>query len=127
MADVNRTFHIKQGDLLPRLRGRIFNPDTGDGQDLTGATLEFHMSDPETGEVLIEASAVADPDVDQTDPAEAGWWIYEWQAGDTGPYSDPGVDETKTFNGEIEATFAGKPLSSPNTRHFKIKMRNQLA
>jgi hypothetical protein len=123
---VNTVFYIKQGDLLPRLRGRIFDAVTGDGQDLTGATLEFHMSNADTGEVLISAPADVDLTVDQTDPAEGGWWIYEWQAGDTGPYSEPGVDETLTFNGEIQATFAGKPLTSPNNAHFKIKMRNEL-
>lgn len=125
MAEVNTTFYIKQGDLLPILRGRIFDEVTGDGQDLTGATLEFHMSDSSSGEVLVSGAAAIDGD--QLIEAERGLWRYEWQAGDTGPYSEAGVDETLTFLGEIEATIGGKPLTAPNKRHFKIKMRNQLA
>lgn len=124
MATVNKVFRIKQGDLLPILRGRIFDKVTGDAQDLTGATLRFHMKDPDTGDLLVdEAAAVFG---DQSDPDDRGWWEYTWQAGDTGPYSDPDVDETLVFNGEIQATIGGKPLTAPNDSHFKIKMRNQL-
>lgn len=122
MAEPNRTFSIKQGDLLPVLRGRIFDKETGVGQDLTGADLVFHMKNIETGELLVEAPAVADPD----QVTNIGWWEYEWQPGDTGPYSDPDVDETLSFKGEIQATYGTKPLTSPNTTHFTIKMRNQL-
>jgi hypothetical protein len=125
MAEVNKTFRIKQGDLLPILRGRIRDRDTGEPQDLSVATLEFHMSSPDTGEVLVTGIALAFGD--QNDPDDTGWWEYTWQPGDTGPYSDPGVDETLTFNGEIQATISGKPLTAPNDSHFKIKMRNQLA
>jgi len=125
MAEINKMFKIKQGDLLPTLMGRIFNPVTGDAQDLSTATLEFHMSDPDTGEVLINAVALAFGN--QSTDEDRGWWEYTWVLGDTGPYSDPGVDETKIFNGEIQATIGGKPLTGPNDSHFKIKMRNQLA
>lgn len=124
MAEVNRTFYIKQGDLLPLLEGRIFDPETGEGQDLDGATLAFHMKDIETGELLVEGAATAQ--TPQSDPDVRGWWTYEWQAGDTGPYSDPSVDETVIFKGEVQATIGGKPLTAPNKTHFTIKMRNQL-
>jgi hypothetical protein len=117
---VNKRFNIKQGDLLPVLEGRIIDRETGKGQSLDGATLEFHMKD-EEGTVLI--SAPADIVGDQLVEEEMGYWKYEWQAGDTGPYS---ATERLIFEGEIQATFAGKPLTGPNTGNFKIIMAPEI-
>jgi hypothetical protein len=118
------TFYIKQGDLLPVLRGRIFDEKTKAGQDLTGATLQFHMKNADTDEVII-AAGVAVVDGNQLIEEEKGMWRYEWQPGDTGPY-DP--KNPVTFTGEVQADFAGKPLTGPNDRPgFRIIMEAQIA
>jgi hypothetical protein len=117
-------FYIKQGDLLPVLRGRIYDKKTKLGQDLTGAVLEFHMRNAETGALVI-AAGVAEVDGDQLVEEQMGLWKYEWQAGDTGPYD---TENQVAFVGEIEATYAGKPLTGPNDRPgFTIIMPPELA
>jgi hypothetical protein len=118
------TFYIKQGNLLPVLKGRIFDEKTKAGQDLTGAVLEFHMKNADTDEVIIPAG-LAVVDGNQLIEEEKGLWRYEWQPGDTGPY-DP--KNAVMFVGEVEATFAGKPLTGPNDRvGFTIIMNPQIA
>lgn len=109
---VNTKFYIKQNDLLPDLSGQFKDELTGTPQPLTGATLEFHMKD-ETGTVVInQPAAVVD--------SALGKWKYEWQAGDT---ADAG-----RFEGEVQAMFAGKPLTGPNRKvGFSIIITPEIA
>ncbi len=109
---ISADFYLKRGDLLPALTGTILNTVTGAPLNLTGAVLEFHMRNRQTGAVKIDATAtiVGDPLV--------GRFSYAWAGTDT--------DTAGAYDGEIEATFAGKPLTSPNDAHFTIWVHGDL-
>lgn len=113
---INNTFRIKQGDLLPQLRGRFVDKKTGAPQSLEGASLEFHMMD-ELG--ILKLTQPALPVLPQTDPDNTGRWYYDWQLGDT--------DTAGVFQGEVQATFGSKPLTSPNTKNMKIVIFPEIA
>lgn len=110
---VNTKFYIKQNDLLPDLTGQFLDEITGIPQDLTGATLLFHMKDPVTGTVKINRAA----SIDGT-PTD-GRFRFLWESGDT--------DTAGTFEGEIQATFGIKPLTGPNRRNFKVVIAPEIA
>lgn len=114
---LNTTFRIKQGDLLPQLRGRFFQDKLGTlPQSLEGAALELHVKN-SAGAVVITQPAL--PVLPQTTPENTGWWYYDWQPGDT--------DVAGTFEGEVQATFGSRPLTGPNTKNFKIIMFPEIA
>lgn len=113
MLDSASEFYIKRGDRLPALKGTIKNRVTGAAENLTGATLEFHMRNRQTGVLKVDAAAALDG------AATLGRVKYEWGATDT--------DTVGAYDAEIEATFAGKPLSSPNDAHVTVYVYEDLA
>lgn len=109
MAD---KFYIKQNDLLPDLTGTFRDQATGAPQDLTGATLAFHLQN-QAGAVVINRAAAIDGD------PTLGRFRFLWQAGET---AVPG-----TYYGEIQATIGGKPLTGPNNRSFRVVITPEIA
>lgn len=110
---LNTRFYIKQNDLLPALTGQFQDEATGNPQDLTGATLTFHMTNPETGTVKVNQAA----SIDGT-PTN-GRFRYNWQAGDT--------NTAGTFLGEVSAVIAGKTITGPNRTNFRVIITPELA
>src|SRR4051794_33353101 len=120
MDEPNTHFYIKQGNLLRDLTGRFYDEETGEGVDLTGATLAFHMSHPITGTVLINAAAAIDGSQAEGAPTR-GRFRYVWQPGQTDV--DVGV-----YYGEVVAIFPGnRPLTGPNRQNFRIHVGKKLA
>ena len=104
-------FYIKTGDTGPALRRTLLDT-SGDAEDLTGATVAFHMESTD-GVVVVDGSATL---VD----AANGVVQYEWQSGDT--------DESGTFFGEFEVTFSdGIVQSYPNDGDIRIGVVDDIA
>lgn len=108
MAD----FTIKQGDRLPTLRVTCQDAN-GTAVDVTGATVEFHMTNQSTGALVVNAAGTL------VTPA-SGIVEYQWAAGDT--------DTAGDYWAEFEVTFAsGKQETFPNNRHIHVLILAQLA
>lgn len=95
---------VKQGNLLPPVRGQCFSGD-GKPQPLGAAVVRFRMWTARN-EILIDSLATV---ID----APTGKVQYDWQAGDTA--------RAGTFLCEFVADFGGgKELSFPNDANGRI-------
>ena len=99
------TFYIVQGDTKPALTTTLEHD--GIPQDLTGSTVEFHMSN-----IVVAEATVTD--------ASAGQVMYQWQPGDT---DIPGL-----YIAEFEVTYPdGTTETFPNIGALKVFVRPQEA
>ena len=114
-------FNIKQGDRRPYLYAVLGPTETDEEtgevtltpQNLTGATVTFHMRDA-GGNAVISAGAVI------VDDAPTGQVHYVWQAGDT---DDPGK-----YLGEFQAQYGTEAETFPNdTVGFNITITEEIA
>ena len=79
--------------------------------DLTGATVQFVMTDCAGNEILKAPATVIG--------AEIGRVQYDWQAGDT--------DATGSFRAEFDVTFSdGSNLTVPNDRDIEVLIMSDL-
>lgn len=113
MIQVNLTAYMRQNDLLPPLRGQLLNAETGAPQDLTGASaVVLHLRNKALQTIKINAAVVVES-------AKQGRWRYDWTGSDT--------DTAGEFEGEIQATFAGKPLTGPTQGVFTVTIAPEIA
>lgn len=105
-------FMIKAGNLLPDLTGGFLNEVTGAPQDLTGATLTFHMRN-RAGTVVINRAAAIDGD------PTLGRFRFVWEAGET--------DTPGHYEGEVKALINLKPITAPNHGNFTIYIAPAIA
>lgn len=106
-----QSFTIKQGDTGPPIQA-VLQDAEGTVQDLTGATVRFHLLDV-SGTVIIDASASVLDDA-------GGKVSYAWQAGDT--------DSAGSFKGEFEVTLpSGEIRTFPNWSNIRVKIVAELA
>jgi len=95
-------FTIKQNDTSPAIKLQL---DLASGQDLTGATVRFHMAQADGTVVVDDAGSVLSATDEQIK--------YDWSAADT---ASSGV-----FNAEFEVTFADGSIETfPNGEYIKV-------
>lgn len=112
MAERIKKFSVKQGDTAPSLLVGLEH-DSDMPIDLTGATVEFHMRNRDTGVVKVDAAAA----VESVDDVEVR---YDWQTGDT--------DTPGWFEFEFEVTYAtGQQETFPNTGNDLLQVKPQIA
>ena len=104
-------FWIKQNDTAPSLQAILKDGD-GNAVDLTGATVEFHMSSVDrTTKTVSQSANIVD--------AVAGKVQYDWQAGDT--------DTPGTFLAEWQVTYSnGTTETFPANGFFEITIGSEL-
>lgn len=99
-----RKFHLKSGDLEPRLETQLVDGQ-GNPVNLTGVTtVRFHMGTA-AGVVLVDEPAVVDD-------AETGLVAYEWSTGDT--------DTAGEHAAEFEVLSAGRTTTFPNDHNITV-------
>lgn len=97
---------MKTGNTAPPLRRAFVEADTGFPLDLTGATAELIMLEPDLSTAKINRATGIE------DPPTSGIILENWQTGDFGS-----GDEDKSFPTEIKITLAsGKIMSFPPNR-----------
>ena len=110
--DASAGFVIKQSDTLPWLRAQLQDAD-GNGVDLTGAEVRFHMRLALAQAPQVNADCALDLAAD-------GKVSYRWQVADT---SVPG-----TFSCDFRVIFAdGTALSFPNDSEFPVRVEGSVA
>jgi len=102
----NYDFAIAAESTQPRLEWQLQNED-GSYPDLTNATVQFVLTEPESGDTVVESDAVV------TD-AESGKVAYEWDASDT---SDAGV-----YNGEFVVQYQTGTETFPTTQYITVSI-----
>lgn len=109
MAD----FHIKQNDTNPAIEATLTDEDLV-ALDLNTATgIKFHMINPSTGVVKVDAVAAIDD-------APTGRVRYQWASGET--------DTPGTYNGEFQVTWNDSTVTSfPNNGYIEIKITKEVA
>jgi hypothetical protein len=114
MSDEHR-HSMKRNDTGPGVRGVILNKSDNKPIDLTGATIRFHMVDPdEPGTPKVDAEANI-----EGDPLE-GAFRYDWSVGDT--------DVAGMFEAEFEVTLASGAIESyPPDGSIRVLIRTDLA
>lgn len=105
-------FLIKRNDTSP-----IFRAILKDGDDVvvdvTGATIRFHMINPDTGVAKVDAAAVINS-------GTAGDVQYEWSVGDT--------DTAGHYDSEFEVTYSGGRVETfPNYSYQRVHIYEDLA
>lgn len=109
MAD----FHIKQNDTNPALAATLTNELLASLPLNTATGIKFHMTDPGSGIVKVDATATI------TDPAN-GRVEYQWGLGDT--------DTPGKYNGEFQITWNDATITSfPNDGYIKIHITKEIA
>lgn len=112
MAERIKKFSVKQGDTAPLLIVGLEH-DSDTAIDLTGATVEFHMRNRDTGVVKVDAAA----NVESVEDVEVR---YDWAVGDT--------DTPGWYEFEFEVTYAdGRQETFPNTGHDLLQVKAQIA
>lgn len=112
MAERVKRFSVKQGDTAPLLIVGLEH-DSDVPIDLTGATVEFHMKNRDSGVVKVDAAAT----VHSIEDVEVR---YDWTAADT--------DTVGWFEFEFEVTFAdGSVETFPNTGNDLLQVKQQIA
>ena len=105
---------VKQGDLLPVVGPATLKFEDGTGRDLTDCTVNFHLTNKETGELKVDAPAVI------TDVGPPGQVEYRWQGTDT---NTPG-----RYKGEFEVTRPDtKTQTWPTIEELEIIILEELA
>lgn len=105
-------FKITQNDLYPAISG-VCKDDDGNLVDLTGASVKFHMKEP--GSDVVKVNANGSVIGSETD----GRVAYQWEVGDT--------DTSGNFQGEFEVTHSdGKPETFPSDP-LEIYIRPEIA
>jgi len=105
-------FVIKAGDTLPVLPVQLQNPD-GTLPNLTGATVNFKMTDPDSKVKLIDRTAVI------VDPVNA-LVNFPWAGGDTSV-------TPKIYEGEFRVVFANSSVGTfPNQGFLGIGIEQSL-
>lgn len=105
-------FFIKSGDTSPALAATLTDSD-GNAIDITGASVDFHMS-PRGGDgTKVDAQATI------TD-ASNGKVEYRWSQSDT--------DTPGTYRGEFEVTYSGGDVETfPNDEYITISVTEEIA
>lgn len=85
--------YLVQGDTGPQIRITLTDDLTGLPTDLTGAEVNLHFREGETGTYLFTCKAYINPDT-----ASQGVAIFRWQAGDLDR-------EGGYYEGEIEVVY----------------------
>lgn len=112
MAERVQRFSVKQGDTAPLLYVGLEH-DSDTPIDLTGATVEFHMKNRDTGVVKVDAAGAVDSVEDVV-------VRYDWAVGDT--------DTVGWFEFEFEVTYAdGRQETFPNTGNDLLQVKPQIA
>ena len=105
-------FTIKQNDTKPVYEGTI--KIEGTPLPLTNTTLKFKMVD-ETGALLVNAAATADPD----QGVNPGVFTYPWAVGDTA--------QAGRMFAEVEVTFLdGTVQTFPTVGYERVIIRGDL-
>lgn len=104
-------FFIKQNDTSPALAVTL-QDDDGNAIDLTGASVDFHMSPLDDSTLMVDSAAtIAD--------ASAGEVKYEWSSGDT--------DTVQRYEAEFEVTYADGTIETfPNSENIIIRVEEEL-
>ena len=103
--------YLKRGDTSPPFTATLRDAN-GDAVDLTGASARFHMRDPITNEVVVDASATI------TDEPN-GRVSYSWQAADTA--------RAGHFDAEIEVTYGDLSRSTfPSDGWHRVSILDDL-
>lgn len=110
------TLHLKRNDTAPPLAATL--EVGGSPDDLSAATVRFHMVD-SAGGIVVDAAANNDQNGDGSDGTK-GHVSYDWQAADT---KDAGL-----FRGELEVTFPdGTVRTYPGETYITIVIHGDLA
>lgn len=104
-------FYIKQNDTAPAIAATL-KDSTGTAVDLSGASVQFHMNEPDGTSIVDAAATVVD--------APNGRVQYSWSPADTA--------NAGHFLAEWEVTYStGKVESFPSDRYLTIDVLEDLA
>lgn len=109
---MGETFYLKAGDTAPTLEATLTDAN-GDPIDVTNADVDFQMSEPRGGPVVIDAA------MSKQDAAN-GVVAYSWTSGDT--------DSPGRYRAEIEVTYGdGSVETFPNDDYHTILIQRATA
>ncbi len=101
---------LKKGDTYPNISTTL--SDENGPVNLTGCTVLFRMSEPDTGNLMLETAATV---LGQGTPENLGKCYAEWDTGDTDIIGEYRVEWVVTFPNGKKATFPRGDSANPST------------
>lgn len=107
-------FYLKEGDTYPNISTQL--SDEVGPVNLTGCSVLFRMSQAETGNLMVEGTAVV---LSQGVEANWGKCYYEWETGNTDIIGTYKAEWKVTFpNGKIATFPRGRVVTDINTEIY---------
>lgn len=105
------TFYIKQNDTSPTMLATLQDAD-GNGVNVTGGTVRFHMRPIGSTTVTVDQPAVIVTAIE-------GIVRYDWQAADTATVG--------AYQAEFEVTYAGASIETfPNDGYIRVEILDDI-